>query len=69
MGRPMTLAQANDLVSTYFANAGWSGKDVPVVVKSKVRGTWDLSDGSYWETARRSPDELLAQCRKWHASF
>jgi hypothetical protein len=67
-GKPMTLEEANEIVSTSFENAGWSGKDIPVIVKTDVRGKWDLSDGNYWETARRSPDELRAQCRKWRSA-
>src|SRR5271155_1687381 len=68
-GRPMTLSQANDIVAYCFQNAGWSQGEAPVVVKTEVPGKWDLSDGNYWETARRSPDELRAQCHRWIESF
>ena len=68
-GRSMTIAQANDIVSALFANAGWSHRETPVVVRSGTRGTWTLTDGNMSETARRSPDELRLQAKRWISSF
>jgi len=65
--RGMSIKQANAIVHNLFENSGWDEQDIPEVVKTKTG--WDLSDGHYWETARRSPDELRNQCKAWIVSF
>lgn len=70
-GESLTLQEANKIVQQCFARAGWSGRDVPVVVSDREKGvgTWTLTDGNFSEIAERTSTDLRAQCRRWIESF
>jgi hypothetical protein len=67
-GKPMTLKEANEIVEATL-KGHLHVRGLPVVTLSGVRGTWSLTDGNHCETARRSPDELRAQCHHWLAKM
>lgn len=59
----LTRQQQHAIVAREFKRAGWSDAERPEVTRG------ELSDGRYWEPAKRTAAGLKAQCRAWIESF